>query len=100
MPTIGGIRVNLGTVDVARVHERLAHQEFAIVFRVVKVVTDLFVLFVQAPNFRTAIAGRRDKVVVIGGPVHIVDQVVMPGEHDFEGSVLRLNVENLHDCPT
>ena len=57
---IRGVWMDLGTVDVTWVHQGPAHEELAIILRVVQIVTDLFVFLMKLPNFSASVAGGRD----------------------------------------
>ena len=91
--------MDLRTVDVTWVHQGLTHEELDIILRIVQIIANLFVFLVKFPNFCAAVARGGDQVIIVCGPVHVVDEVVVAGEDHFEGTVLRLNVIDLDDGP-
>ena len=63
MTAICCIRVDLGAVNIARVHKRSsAQQELGVVLCVVQIVTDLFIFLVKTPDFGTTITLNIDQI--------------------------------------
>ena len=93
-------RVDLSRVDIGGVHQWLSHQEPIVILSVVQVIANILIFLMKLPNLGRAVARCSDKIVVISGPVHVVNEIVMTTHDNLFFAAFVLDVEDSNYGPT
>ena len=89
--------MDLAAVDKARMHD-LTNQVKRVIVLVVFPVTMSSLFLIHVPDPDRAISSRGDQVVVVLGPRHAMDQVVVSRQHNLQiASLIGLTVKDLDD---
>ena len=91
--------MDLSSVYKTWMHQWLAKEELDIILSVIEVVPHFLVFIVEFPDFGAAVTRSCHQKVVICGPVHVMNQVMMPRCDDFEVSVFRFDIKDLDNSP-